>query len=161
MWSSSVPSAWAKRCWRNAWARPACEPVTPWSSSAPDALLAELGQARADRSYDKVFRRYLAPDLVILDDFGLRRLTAQQSNDLYELIVERHRRSSFAITSNRSVDEWLGLFDDPILGNSALDRLANAAHQIVIEGPSYRAKLAPRHRATDNRVVREEVIPTP
>ena len=44
-----------------------------------DALLAELGQARADRSYDKVFRRYLAPDLVILDDFGLRRLTAQQS----------------------------------------------------------------------------------
>ena len=35
-----------------------------------DALLAELGQARADRTYDKVFRRYLAPDLVILDDFG-------------------------------------------------------------------------------------------
>src|SRR3954470_21321597 len=68
-----------------------------------DALLAELGQARADRSYDKVFRRYLAPDLIILDDFGLRRLTAQQSNDLYELIVERHRRASFCITSNRSV----------------------------------------------------------
>ena len=43
---------------------------------------------------------------------GLRRLTAQQSNDLYELIVERHRRASFCITSNRSVDEWLGLFDD-------------------------------------------------
>ena len=84
-----------------------------------DALLAELGQARADRSYDKVFRRYLAPDLVILDDFGLRRLTAQQSNDLYELIIERHRHASFCITSNRSVDEWLGLFDDPILGNSA------------------------------------------
>ena len=116
-----------------------------------DALLAELGQARADRSYDKVFRRYLAPDLVILDDFGLRRLTAQQSNDLYELIVERHRRASFAITSNRSVDEWLGLFDDPILGNSALDRLANAAHQIVIEGPSYRAKLAPKHRVVDDQ----------
>jgi DNA replication protein DnaC len=34
-----------------------------------DALLAELSQARADRTYDKVFRRYLAPDLVILDDF--------------------------------------------------------------------------------------------
>ena len=116
-----------------------------------DALLAELGQARADRSYDKVFRRYLAPDLVILDDFGLRRLTAQQSNDLYELIVERHRRASFAITSNRSVDEWLGLFDDPILGNSALDRLANAAHQIVIEGPSYRAKLAPKHRVVEDQ----------
>jgi hypothetical protein len=101
-----------------------------------DALLAELGQARADRTYEQAFRRYLVPDLVILDDFGLRRLTAQQSNDLYELVVERHRTASFAITSNRGVDEWLGLFDDPILGNSALDRLANAAHQIVLEGPS-------------------------
>lgn len=54
-----------------------------------------------------------APDLVILDDFGLRRLTAQQNNDLYELIVERHRRASFAIiTSNRSVDGWLGIVRD-------------------------------------------------
>ena len=61
------------------------------------------------------------------DDVGLRRLTAQQSADLYELILNRHRSSSFVITSNRAVDEWLSLFDDPILGNSALDRLANDA----------------------------------
>jgi DNA replication protein DnaC len=111
-----------------------------------DALLKDLGQARADRTFEKTFRRYLAPDLLVMDDFGLHRLSPQQSQDLYELIIERHRRSSFAITSNRGVDEWLGLFDDPILGNSALDRLANAAHQIVIEGPSYRAKLAPKRR---------------
>jgi DNA replication protein DnaC len=111
-----------------------------------DALLKELGQARADHTYPKFFRRYLAPDLLILDDFGLHRLNAQQSEDLYDLIIERHRHSSFAITSNRGVDEWLGLFDDPILGNSALDRLANAAHQLVLGGPSYRAKLAPKHR---------------
>jgi DNA replication protein DnaC len=111
-----------------------------------DALLRELGQARADHTFEKVFRRYLAPDLLILDDFGLRRLSAQQSTDLYELIIARHRQSSFAITSNRGVDEWLTLFDDALLGNSALDRLANAAHQLVIEGPSYRAKLAPKHR---------------
>ena len=111
-----------------------------------DALLGELHQARADHTYERAFRRYLIPDLVILDDFGLRRLSAQQSNDFYELVVERHRKRSFLITSNRGVDEWLGLFEDPILGNSALDRLANAAHQVVIEGPSYRAKLAPKHR---------------
>jgi DNA replication protein DnaC len=91
-----------------------------------------------------VFRRYLAPELLIVDDFGLHRLTAQQSSDLYELVIERHRRASFVLTSNRAVDEWLGLFDDPILGNSALDRLANAAHQLVLDGPSYRARLAPK-----------------
>lgn len=44
------------------------------------------------------------------------------------------------------MDEWLGLFDDPILGNSALDRLAHGAHQLVLEGPSYRARLAPKAR---------------
>jgi DNA replication protein DnaC len=111
-----------------------------------DALLKDLGQARADHSFEKAFRRYLAPELLIVDDFGLHRLTAQQSSDLYELVIERHRRASFILTSNRAVDEWLGLFDDPILGNSALDRLANAAHQLVLDGPSYRARLAPKQR---------------
>ena len=89
---------------------------------------------------------FLAPDLLILDDLGLHRLTAQQSADLYELILNRHRTSSFVITSNHAVEEWLGLFDDPILGNSALDRLANASYQIVIKGSSYRERLSP-HRA--------------
>lgn len=51
-----------------------------------DALLAELSQARGDRTYDKVFRRYLAPDLVILDDFGLRRLNAQQWSGIDERV---------------------------------------------------------------------------
>lgn len=109
-----------------------------------DALFKDLAQARVDHSYEKAFRRYLVPELLLVDDFGLHRLNAQQSGDLYELIIERHRRASFVFTSNRSVDEWLGLFDDPILANSALDRLANGAYQVVLDGPSYRAKLAPR-----------------
>ncbi len=109
-----------------------------------DSLFKELAQARADHTFERVFRRFLVPQLLVVDDFGLHRLSAQQSSDLYELVIERHRHSSFVFTSNRSVDEWLALFDDPILGNSALDRLANGAHQLVIEGPSYRAKLAPK-----------------
>jgi DNA replication protein DnaC len=109
-------------------------------------LLKDLHQARADHTFDKAFRRFLAPELLVLDDFGLQRLSAQQSQDLYELIIERQCRSSFIVTSNRGVDKWLGLFDDAILGNSALDRLDNAAHQVVIEGSSYRARLAPKRR---------------
>lgn len=109
-----------------------------------DAMLKSLTQARADHSFEKEFRRFLAPSLLIVDDFGLRKLSAQQSADLYELIVARHRRSSFVFTSNRAVEEWLGLFDDPILGNSALDRLAHASYQVVIEGASYRERLAPK-----------------
>jgi DNA replication protein DnaC len=111
-----------------------------------DDLLRTLAQARVDHSLEKTFRSFLSPDLLILDDFGLQRMTAQQSTDVYELIIGRHRRSSFIITSNRTVDEWLGLFDDAILGNSALDRLANASYQIVIEGTSYRERLSPHKR---------------
>ncbi|MEW6233567.1 MAG: IS21-like element helper ATPase IstB [Chloroflexota bacterium] len=105
-----------------------------------------MAQARVDHSLDKAFRSLLAPDLLILDDFGLQRMTAQQSTDMYELVIARHRRSSLVITSNRGVDEWLSLFDDPILGNSALDRLANAAYQIAIDGTSYRERLSPHRR---------------
>ena len=111
-----------------------------------DAFFRTLAQSRADHTLEKTWRSFLSPDLLILDDFGLQKLTAQQSTDLYELIIARHRRSSFAFTSNRTVEEWLGLFDDPILGNSALDRLANASYQIVIEGTSYREKLSPHRR---------------
>ena len=88
----------------------------------------------------------MTPDLLVFDDFGLHWLTAQRAAGLYELILDRHRSSGFVITSNRAVDEWLSLFDDPILGNSALDRLADASYRIVIEGTSYRERLSP-HRA--------------
>ena len=62
------------------------------------------------------------------------------------MIISRRRVSSFIITSNRAVEEWLSLFDDPILGNSALNRLANASYQVVIEGASYREKLSPHRK---------------
>ena len=111
-----------------------------------DDFFKAMAQARVDNSVDRTFRSFLTPDLLILDDLGLHGLTAQQSADLYELILNRHRASSFIITATAAVDEWLSLFADPILGNSALDRLANASYQIVIEGASCRERLSP-HRA--------------
>ena len=114
--------------------------------SHADDYFRTMNQARVDNSLERTFRSFLSPDLLILDDLGLHRLTAQQSADLYELMLHRHRASSFVITSNRAVEEWLSLFEDPILGNSALDRLANASYQIVIEGSSYRERQSP-HRA--------------
>jgi DNA replication protein DnaC len=108
-----------------------------------DHLLRRIQQSRADHSTEKAFRRLLSPDVLIVDDFGLRRLDAQQSSDFYEVILERHRRASTIVTSNRAIDEWIPLFDDPILAQSALDRLAHNAYQLVIEGDSYRKKQRP------------------
>ena len=121
-----------------------------------DRYFREMAQARVNHSVDKTFRSFLSPDLLILDDLGLHRFDHQQSIDLYELVIARHRTASVVITSNRSVEEWLSLFDDPILGNSALDRLANASYQIVIEGESYRQRLSP-HRA----LIEHQEVPDP
>jgi len=112
-----------------------------------DRLLHQLHQSRADHSTDKVFRRLLAPDLLIIDDFALRRLDTQQSSDFYEVILERHRRASTILTSNRSIDEWIPLFEDPVLAQSAIDRLAHNAYQVVMEGESYRKLQRPGERA--------------
>jgi DNA replication protein DnaC len=108
-----------------------------------DKLLAELHQSRADNSTERVLRSYLGLDLLIIDDFGLRKLTGTGSSDLYEVLVGRHKRASTVVTSNRTVDEWVPLFDDPILAQSALDRLAHNAHQVVMEGDSYRKRQGP------------------
>jgi hypothetical protein len=102
-------------------------------------LLADEVQRRDHQALERHLQQAGFEDRVVLDGFDwsapilvdrpqvqalfsldlLRPLNAQQSQDLYELSIERHRRSSFAFTSNRGVDGWLGLFDDPILGNSA------------------------------------------
>ena len=119
--------------------------------SHADDYFRVMNQSRVDNSLEHAFRSFLAPDLLILDDLGLHRFIAQRSADLYRLILNRHRVSSFVITSNRAVEECLSLFDDPILGNSALDRLANARYQIVIEGASYREKLSPHRKLLGDR----------
>ncbi|MBW2377712.1 MAG: IS21-like element helper ATPase IstB [Deltaproteobacteria bacterium] len=111
-----------------------------------DELFKEFLQSRADHSTSKTLRRYLAPHLLIIDDFALRRLDARQSSDIYEVIIGRHKQASTIFTSNRTVEEWIPHFDDPMLAQSALDRLAHNAHQVVIEGESYRKRQAPGAR---------------
>ena len=99
-----------------------------------DDFFKAMAQARVSNSIDHTFCSILTSDMPIRDDLGLHRLTAQQSADLYEFILKRHRASSLVITSNQAVDERLSLFDDPSLSNSSLDCVANTRYQNVIEG---------------------------
>jgi DNA replication protein DnaC len=99
---------------------------------------------RADQTWDKRTRKYLHPDLLIIDDFGLAALTQTQAEDFYEIVSERHLCSSLIITSNRPPQDWIALFPDPVLANSALDRLSHHAHHLIMEGESYRKKLKPK-----------------
>jgi DNA replication protein DnaC len=97
-------------------------------------------------SSSKWLRPYILPHLLILDDFGLNPLTTHQAEDFYELIAEKHQKSSFIITSNRSVEAWVDLFPDPVMGNAALDRLAHCAYHVILEGESHRRKNHPHLR---------------
>jgi DNA replication protein DnaC len=104
-------------------------------------LLADLAGGRADRSWEARLRRWARPALLILDDFAMRDFTVSQSDDLYELISERGGRSTI-ITANRAAADWYGLFPNPVVAESILDRVVNGAHHIHMAGRSYR----PNHR---------------
>jgi DNA replication protein DnaC len=105
-----------------------------------DKLFTRLRAARLDNTLDAEIRKLARVDLLILDDFALRPLDATETNDFYELIVERHRRASTIVTSNREPSEWLTMMSDALLAQSAVDRLTSGAHTLVIEGPSYRQR---------------------
>jgi len=110
-------------------------------------MLRQLFASRADQSWERQIKKYLHPDLLIIDDFGLTALTPIQAEDIYEIVTERHLKSSIIITSNRPPQDWLALFPDPVMANSALDRLSHHAHHIMIdEGESYRRRLSPKTR---------------
>jgi DNA replication protein DnaC len=109
-------------------------------------MLAHLAGGRADGTSAQRLARYTRPELLVLDDFGLKPLRAPGPEDLYDVIHERYERGSILLTSNRDRVEWPDLFGEPLLASAALDRLTHGAHFLEITGPSYRAAQT-RHQA--------------
>jgi len=118
-----------------------------------DKLFTRLRAARLDNTLEVEIRKLARVDLLILDDFALRNLDATETNDFYELIVERHRRASTIVTSNREPSEWMSMMSDALLAQSAIDRLTSGAHTLVIEGPSYRQRTDPATASREPRGV--------
>jgi DNA replication protein DnaC len=112
-----------------------------------DKLFTRLRAARLDNTLDAEIRKLARVEVLIIDDFALRPLNATETNDFYEIVVERHRRASTIVTSNREPSEWLTMMSDALLAQSAVDRLTSGAHTLIIEGPSYRQR-DPHRRVT-------------
>jgi len=108
-----------------------------------DRLHRRLKATRLDASHEAEMRKLTRVDLLVLDDFALKSLDATETADFYELVVERHRRASTVITSNRDPAEMLAMMADPLLAQSAIDRLQSAAFELVVEGESYRRRQKP------------------
>ena len=109
-----------------------------------DAMLLRLRQSRLDDSREDELLRLTSVDLLILDDFALSRMSKEESSDVYQLFLERTGRGSMIITSNRDTAEWLTMFDDMLLAQSAVDRVKNAAYDFIVDGESYRPRLKPK-----------------
>lgn len=111
-----------------------------------------LHAGRADDSYAKRMKMLVRVPLLILDDFGLKKLSQEQQSDLYDVIAERYEKGSLIITSNRDFSEWPEIFSNPLMASAAIDRLVHKANKIVIDGSSYRKNaFTKRHKqkATD------------
>jgi len=113
-----------------------------------DRLLKRLKASRLDGTYEAEMRRLITVDLLVLDDFAIHRMDAAETGDVYELVVERHRRRSIIAVSNREPPEWLATMADPLLAQGAVDRLVNGAHELVLDGESYRRRQKPRVEGT-------------
>lgn len=108
-----------------------------------DKMYKHLRLSSLDGTHTRALGAYLRPDLLIIDDFAIKEFSREEANDLYEIILERYDKKSNIITSARSPEEWQTLFPDPILGNSALDRLAHSSYQILMQGESLRKQNRP------------------
>jgi DNA replication protein DnaC len=108
-------------------------------------LLQQIAIGKGDGRYDRILKSLSKLDLLIIDDFGLKKLPREQSEDLLEIVEDRHNLRSTLITSQLPVDRWHAIIADPTLADAILDRLVHTAYRINLDGESMRKnKPAPK-----------------
>jgi len=92
----------------------------------------------------QLIKKLIKIDLLVIDDFGFKKIDQQSAEYLYAIVDARYAVKSIILTSNRAIIDWSAIFPDPLMANAILDRLAHHSHQIVIKGESYRKKFVPK-----------------
>ena len=103
-------------------------------------LVRELLTQETQASEARLLNKYLKPDLLIIDDMGLKILPVKSGEILLEIIMRRYENRSTMMTSNRPIEEWGKLLSDVPAASAILDRLLHHAEIIPINGRSYRLK---------------------
>jgi DNA replication protein DnaC len=101
-------------------------------------LFDDLAQARAEGNYPNLLQRLAKAQVLILDDFGLQPLTANERKDLLEVLEDRYGNSSTIVTSQLEPNKWHPMIGDETLADSICDRLVHNAHRIQLKGESMR-----------------------
>jgi len=103
-------------------------------------LLEELGEATIDGTRKQYMASVSTVALLIIDDFGMRKLPQTAAEDLLEIIMRRYERASTMLTSNRPVDDWGKLLGDVAAVSAILDRLLHHGHVLKCGPKSWRTK---------------------
>lgn len=101
-------------------------------------LFDELSYAHADGRYPLLMKKLARTDVIVLDDWGLTKITAPQRRDLLEVLDDRHDRRSTLITSQLPVEHWHKIIGNPTLADAILDRLVHNAYRVHLKGESMR-----------------------
>jgi DNA replication protein DnaC len=121
-------------------------------------LLDELAMARAESKYARLLSQLSKVRLLILDDWLMVKLTADQRRDLLEVIDDRHQRGSTILATQVPLERWHDQIADPTYADAILDRLVHNAHRIDLRGPSMRGPETPDGKTMLN-TEDSEVIP--
>ena len=105
-------------------------------------LLEELADAVADGVRKQFMANLASVPLLIVDDFGMRKLPMTAAEDLLEIVMRRYERASTLLTSNRPVDDWGKLLGDTAAVSAMLDRLLHHGHVLKCGPKSWRTKMA-------------------
>src|SRR5438552_4027241 len=112
-------------------------------------LFDALALARGDGRHARLLKSLARVELLILDDWGLAPMTAEQRRDLLEIMEDRHGRGSTVVTSQLPVEHWHDIIGDPTIADAILDRLVHNAHRLALKGESLR-KAAAKHQKLDD-----------
>lgn len=111
-------------------------------------LVRELLEEPTQGSESRLMARYLKPDLLIVDDMGLKILPPRSGEILLEIIMRRYENRSTMMTSNHPVEEWGKLLSDVPAATAILDRLLHHAEIVAITGRSHRLQQSAKERIT-------------
>ena len=103
-------------------------------------LMEDLRRAQEEHRLDRRKRVYLAPKVLIIDEFGIWPYDRTASTAFFTLVSARYERGSIILTSNKGFGEWGELLGDTVIATAVLDRLLHHSHVLNIRGESYRLK---------------------
>ena len=103
-------------------------------------LMEDLRKARAEHNLDRRLRVYLAPKVLVVDEFGIWPYDRDAATAFFTLVSARYERGSIILTSNKGFGEWGELLGDTVIAAAVLDRLLHHSHVLNVRGESYRLR---------------------